>query len=42
MTDKTSELFQNLCNLVIAKYTDGIGYKRISQLLWNTGSHWHG
>uniref|UniRef100_A0A8C1H1R7 Sleeping Beauty transposase HTH domain-containing protein n=1 Tax=Cyprinus carpio TaxID=7962 RepID=A0A8C1H1R7_CYPCA len=30
---QSKELFQNLCNLIVAKHSDGIGYKRFSILL---------
>nr|CBN81155.1 Rac GTPase-activating protein 1 [Dicentrarchus labrax] len=30
---KTKELSQDLCNPIVAKHTDGIGYRRISKLL---------
>ena len=33
MMGKSKELSQYLCNLIVAKHTDGIGYRRISKLL---------
>ncbi|KAK1805607.1 hypothetical protein P4O66_019890 [Electrophorus voltai] len=33
MMGKTSKLSQDLPNLIVAKHTDGIGYRRISRLL---------
>ncbi|XP_035388606.1 regulator of G-protein signaling 7a isoform X2 [Electrophorus electricus] len=33
MMGKICELSQDLCNLIVAKHTDGIGYRRISKLL---------
>ncbi len=33
MMGKSKALSQDLCNLIVAKHTDGIGYRRISILL---------
>ncbi|CAI9531390.1 unnamed protein product [Staurois parvus] len=33
MMGKSKALSQDLCSLVVAKHTDGIGYRRISKLL---------
>lgn len=33
MMSKTTELSQDLCNLIVAKHADGIGYRRISKLV---------
>src|SRR4029434_3895120 len=33
MMGKGKELSQDLCNLIVAKQTDGIGYRHISKLL---------
>ncbi len=33
MMDKSKELSQDLCKLIVAKHTDDIGYRRITVLL---------